>query len=207
MGDMVHIYRIIDTAKAEEYAQAARGLKWGPGLARTEELTGTVKQNDEVLAPSGASVLGRAVINNPAVQLNHLPLQCYPPKYSRYRDGQHYKKHTDAPWMGVTRTDLSATLWLTDDYEGGELMIGERGFRGKAGECIIYDCGEPHEVLPVTKGERICAITWIQSRVRDPIKRKWLSDMRKFLARFEADQENFIEGSRLYSAMLRRWTE
>ncbi len=203
----MNTYQIISAARAKKYADIARGMEWAAGRARTAALTGTVKQNDEIVGPSQLSGLGRAIINNPGIQLNHMPLQCYPPKFSRYRDGQHYKRHTDAPWMGASRTDLSVTLWLTDDYEGGELLIGGRSFKGKSGQCIVYDCGEPHEVLPVTAGERICVITWVQSRVRDPIKRKWLSDMRKFLASFEDEQERFLEGSRLYSAMLRRWTE
>ena len=72
---------------------------------------------------------------------------------------------------------------------------------------MIYDCGDPHEVLPVTRGERICVITWIQSRIRDAHKRQLVSKMRRFLSRFEDNQELFVEGGQIHSALLRMWIE
>jgi len=65
------------------------------------------------------------------------------------------------------RTDLSMTLWLNEDYEGGELCVDGHRLKGKAGECVVYRGDSIHEVTPVTRGERICAITWIQSEFRD----------------------------------------
>ncbi len=104
--------------------------------------------------------------------------------FNKYTGGGTYNKHTDAPFMHETRTDLACTMFLTDpdSYEGGELCIEQPNgaiikHKGKKGDCIIYDCGAPHWVTPVTKGERICGIAWIQSNVRDPRKREVLHDM------------------------------
>jgi PKHD-type hydroxylase len=203
----VNLYQIMTAEQAALTCEIAKGLDWEVGQARTEALTGTVKQNNEVLTHPELISIGKLLLANRGVLLHEIPLKAHPPKFSRYKDGQHYKMHTDAPWMLETRTDMSCTIWLNDDYEGGELVIGDKKVKGKPGMAAVYPCGEPHEVLPVTSGERICAITWIQSRIRDPIKRKWLSDMRKFIAKFEDNEELMLEGSRLNSAMLRRWSE
>lgn len=197
---------------AEEQARMlAAQLKdgaWVQGKARTRELTGTTKQNDEILNHVALQMLGKRIVSHPDIQIDHIPLKLHPPKFSRYTPGQHYKLHTDAPWMGQTRTDLSCTLWLSDDYEGGDLVIGGDPVKGAPGECLVYECGVPHEVTPVTSGERICAIAWIQSRIRDPQKRRLISDFRKFLCRFEGnDQQAFLDGGQIYSALLRMWIE
>ena len=52
---------------------------------------------------------------------------------------------------GGIRTDLACTVFLTDGYEGGELCIGGVEVKGKAGMCVVYDCGLPHYVKPVVR--------------------------------------------------------
>lgn len=99
------------------------------------------------------------------------PRFVYPPRYNRYTVGDEYKPHTDAPFMevegGKIRTDLSLTIWLNDDYEGGELVIDGMPHKGKPGQAVLYSGSTIHGVNPVTRGERICLITWIQSEFRD----------------------------------------
>lgn len=63
---------------------------------------------------------------------------------------------------------MSLTIWLTDDYEGGELLIDGIPYKGKVGEGVLYSGSTIHEVKPVIRGERVCLITWIQSEIRDP---------------------------------------
>lgn len=200
-------YRILTEEEARNVADKAREMSWTVGKARTPELTGTVKRNSEILQHKLLETIGKRLTSNPDVQIDCIPLKYHAPKFSRYAVGEYYRRHTDAPWMGETRTDLSCTMWLSGDYEGGELLIGGEAIKGNPGECVIYNCGEPHEVTPVTSGERICAITWIQSRVRCPIKRGLVSQMRRFLRNFEGDQELFVEGGQIHSALLRMWSE
>jgi len=183
----MNLYQLFDAGQAKEILSGLEGIMWSGGRARTRELEGTVKQNLEILpshdetANKFLAAIGSSILKHSSIQLNHIPLQVHPPKFSKYSGGAHYKRHTDAPWMGNTRTDLSCTVWLSDpgSYEGGELCIVGEQIKGKAGQCMIYDCGLPHEVKPVTDGERICAITWLQSRIRDPKKRKLVSALRK----------------------------
>jgi PKHD-type hydroxylase len=89
-------------------------------------------------------------------------------------------------------------VFLTDGYEGGELCIGGVEVKGKAGMCVVYDCGLPHYVKPVTSGDRISAITWMQSYIPDPQERSILNGMHRvtqFLAQL-GEQEMFaLSGS------------
>ena len=203
----MNLYQLTTPEHAASIVSGIKSTQWAEGKARTKELTGTVKQNSEILDSKALKDIGQLIIRHPAVQLNCIPHRLHPPKFSRYTKGQRYLIHTDSPWMGETRTDLSCTLWLNDDYEGGELCIDGKKIKGKPGQAMIYPCELPHEVLPVTKGERICAITWIESRIRDPHKRKLISDMRKFLSKFEDNQPLFVEGGRIHSALIRMWME
>ena len=45
-------------------------------------------------------------------------------------------------------------------------------FKLKPGQAIVYPSDTLHEVEPVTKGERLVAITFIQSSVKDPFQRQ-----------------------------------
>jgi PKHD-type hydroxylase len=206
------LYQLLDRNEANKILAAVKPMEWNEGKARTKELTGTVKQNLEILAKDGKGAkellkhIAQRIMTNPAVGLDCIPLKAHMPKFSKYVNGGQYHPHTDAPWMAETRTDISFTLWLSDPqtYEGGELVINGEKFKGAQGQAIFYNCGEIHHVNPVTEGERICAVTWIQSRIRDPIKRKTISDFRKWLSKME-DTELYTEGSRIYSSLLKRW--
>ena len=201
-------YRIVPEATALALVEQLKGAKWSVGKARTEKLTGTVKQNQEILGHIALQGIGKRILAHPDIQLDHVPYKMHNPKFSKYVPGAHYGRHTDAPWMGSTRTDLSCTLFLNDDYAGGELCIDGEAIRGKPGEAVIYDCGAPHEVKPVVSGERICAITWLQSRIRDPHKRQIITNTRRLLADMEDSHPDwFLRGSQVHSALLRMWSE
>jgi len=200
-------FQILSEKDALAVAGKAKEMSWNTGKARTAELEGTVKKNSEILQDNLLTEIGKRIVGSGDVQLEAIPLKYHAPKFSRYGVGDFYKRHTDSPWMGDTRTDLSCTMWLNDDYEGGELKIGDQTFKGSPGQCVIYPCGTPHEVLPVTKGERLCVITWIQSRIRDAHKRRLVTSFRRFLSKFEDNQELFVEGGQIHSEILRMWIE
>lgn len=205
----MRIYRIFPEAQAIGIADTLKEKNWVQGKARTSEETGTTKQNGEILEHPLLESLGKRILNHPDIAIDVIPLKCHKPKFSRYRDGERYHRHTDAPWMGTTRTDLSCTLFLSDpdSYDGGELVVDGEVVKCKAGEAVIYDCGAIHEVSPVTSGERICAVTWIQSRVRDQGKRNLISEYRRFVEKLKGQPEMYLEAGRFNSALLRMWSE
>src|SRR3954470_13742558 len=90
------------------------------------------------------------------------PRHVAPPLLARYEVGMAYGAHADVSHMRfgneVHRSDLSATVWLTDpsSYDGGELMIylGAKPvvIKGEAGSIIVYPSTQLHEVAPVRRG-------------------------------------------------------
>ena len=85
-----------------------------------------------------------------------------------YEEGDHYTWHNDARSnqtpTGYERK-LSMSFLLTDDYEGGELELEakpfHKTFKPKAGTALIFPSWLPHRVKPVTSGERISLVTWM----------------------------------------------
>ena len=99
------------------------------------------------------------------------------PLFCRYGVGMKYGDHVDGAIMGdpasQVRCDVAMTVCLSDatEYDGGELIIDAAGvptgWRGKAGDLILYPANTLHRVNEVTRGARDVAISWIQSMVRD----------------------------------------
>ena len=64
-----------------------------------------------------------------------------------------------------------------------------------------------HEVVPVTRGERLVAITFIQSRVPDPFKRSMLFELNEVAALegLKMSQENYSRMQLIQANLLRAW--
>ena len=85
---------------------------------------------------------------------------------ARYKDGGHYKWHTDIfpPDEQNMQRKLSCVLLLNDpsEYEGGELEI--EGIEGKIlegkGSIVVFPSFLQHRVTPVTSGVRYSATCW-----------------------------------------------
>ncbi|MDG1416670.1 MAG: 2OG-Fe(II) oxygenase [Maricaulis sp.] len=100
--------------------------------------------------------------------------------------------HTDSSMIMVPaaplRSDVSTTIFLADPstYEGGELHVqmGDQSIKikGEPGSAIIYPSISMHGVEPVTKGERIAAIAFTESYIRDPAKREILYQVQEVSA-------------------------
>ena len=141
------------------------------------------------------------------------------PLISRYKPGMQYGLHVDNALMGTgskVRSDLSCTVFLNEpeDYEGGELTIrthwGEQEIKLRAGEAVVYPSSSLHRVNSVTSGERIAAVTWIQSHVRSGEQREVLYDLKqivKKLAKAAPDDPETDLAFKTYSNLLRMWSE
>ena len=151
-----------------------------------------------------------------------LPKRIYPPLFNRYSGGEAFGFHIDNAIRGIkgvrerVRTDLSATLFLTDPetYDGGELVIrdtfGERSVKLPAGHLVLYPGTSVHKVNPVTCGERVAAFFWIESLVREDSQRSLLLDMDVAIQRLnaqQADDESLLQLSGVYHNLLRRWSD
>jgi PKHD-type hydroxylase len=115
----------------------------------------------------------------------------------------------------LMRADLSATLFLSDpaDYDGGELIIqggfGAQSVKLGAGDLVLYPATSVHRVEPVTRGERLACVLWLQSMVREESQRSILFDLDLCIRRLRADhpQASTIELLGIYNNLVQRWTE
>jgi PKHD-type hydroxylase len=138
---------------------------------------------------------------------------------SRTGPGGGYGRHIDNAFMGTgerrLRTDLSFTLFLSDPatYEGGELDVetpaGQHLAKPAAGDLVLYPSTTLHEVRPVTSGERIVCVGWIESSIRDAAAREILFDLenlRATLATQHAPQSpEMLTLSKTVANLLRLW--
>lgn len=165
------------------------------------------------------SIVLNGLKRNPEFRRAALPRHIQPPLVSRYQVGMNYGRHVDDALMGSerkTRTDVSVTVFLSDpgDYDGGELLIqspyGDQEVKLPAGAAVLYPASTLHRVLPVTRGERLAAVTWIESHVRDPARREILHDLDRVsnaLGRRDPDSEESDLAAKTYSNLLRMWSD
>lgn len=145
------------------------------------------------------------------------PAMVAPPLLTKYQPGQYYGAHADAAFItlgnAIIRSDLSCTIFLNepDSYEGGALHVRLQDasirFKLKPGEAIIYPSDTFHEVEKVTKGERLVAITFIQSKIKDPFRRNLLFDLNEVAALegLTMKPENFARLQLVQANLLRYW--
>ena len=59
---------------------------------------------------------------------------------------------------------LSIIIGLNDNYKGGEfIMFKDKEYKIESGDIIIFPSNflYPHKVMPVTKGIRYSAVSWV----------------------------------------------
>jgi PKHD-type hydroxylase len=190
---IVVIEDLLPPERVQAMRTALEGASWQDGRETAGYQSALAKDNlqlreDEPLASRlGGEVLA-ALTANLLLQSAALPAAIFPPLFSRYRAGQSFDTHVDnayrpLPGGAYLRTDLSATLFLSDpeSYDGGALLIedgaGERAVKLPAGSLVLYPATTLHRVEPVTRGERLAAIFWIQSLVPDAGRRSILFDV------------------------------
>jgi len=194
---------------------------WRPGADTAGWHARTVKQNQQLASNSYLrhnlqQKIQGYFLGNPLFQAAAFPRSIHSILFSRYSAGQSYGRHVDNAWMGANRSDLSFTLALnsTDDYTGGELVLElptkEQAFRLPQGHALVYPSTLLHRVEPVTSGERMVAVGWIQSRIRHADQRELLFDLdtaRRALFGRSGKDELFDLISRSYTNLLRRWDD
>jgi PKHD-type hydroxylase len=147
------------------------------------------------------------------------PVSMAPPLITRYQPVMKYGAHADAAFIqlpGATiRSDLSCTIFLNDpkDYDGGELHVrlgdADLKFKLEPGQAIVYPSDSLHQVIPVSRGERLVAITFIQSRIQDPFRRNMLYELNEVAALegLKMDPENYSRMQLIQQNLLRYWSD
>ena len=79
-----------------------------------------------------------------------------------------------------------------------------------AGNAIRYPASSLHRVNEVSGGQRLAALTWVQSLVRHPDQRAILFDLaraRQRLLAEQPDEETTRQVDHAYVNLVRRWAE
>jgi PKHD-type hydroxylase len=199
------------------------GAQFVDGKASAGAAARRVKNNLEAerggLGRLDELVMG-ALARHPAYRGGALPLHAATPLYIRYAPGMAYGEHLDDPIMGtggvMYRSDVAVTVFLSapGEYDGGELVIrhaaGEQSVKLPAGDAVLYPAGTIHRVSPVTRGERLVAVTWVQSAVRDPARRELLYGLnlaREKLLQEAPAAEATAQVNAAYLNLIRMWSE
>jgi PKHD-type hydroxylase len=212
---------VLDGAAITDARRTLAGADFADGRATAGWHAKLVKNNLQASAKDAKVValretLATAIRGNALFQLAARPKALSPLILSRYEPGMAYGSHVDDALMGGMRTDLSFTLFLSDpdSYEGGALVIestgGEEDVRLPAGSMVVYASTTLHRVAPVTRGERLAAVGWARSFIRDGARRELLFDLdtaRHGLFQREGKTAEFDLLSKCAANLLRMWAE
>lgn len=201
------------------------GARFRDGRLSAGSAARRVKSNEELetgvpqLEQLNRMVMG-GLARHPAYRAGALPLHAATPIYARYLPGMAYGDHLDDPIMGADglmyRSDVAVTVFLSapEEYDGGELVIGsafgERVVKWPAGDAVLYPSGSIHHVNPVTRGERLVAITWVQSLVRDPARRELLyglNSAREAMLQSAPGTTETAQVNAAYLNLIRMWSD
>ncbi|MFC3099236.1 Fe2+-dependent dioxygenase [Alteraurantiacibacter palmitatis] len=225
---LIVIENVLTSDEVALFRQRLATAAWKDGASTAGTRSIAVKQNLQLpRTDPEAQDLGQKILrklgSHPEFVSASLAEKIWPPVFNCYRDGGHYGTHSDAalmrlPEAGLTlRSDLSATLFLSDpeDYDGGELLaetpFGAQAVKLPAGDMVLYPSSSLHQVTPVTRGERVCAITWLQSAVADNHLRALLYDLDCSIralspgrAKDDPDIDRLIH---VYHNLVRQWAQ
>ena len=191
---MLAKYNLLLPDDCDSIIAALEDVEWDSGVSPSADYQDKIKRNLEIPMGSGDGTAD--------AQMNYIidvlmrcqffltrtiPKHLGRPRFNMYREGGEYKNHADSAFMGQDpeiRTDLSITVFLSDpdSYEGGELVLefpsgGLMKMKEPKGTMVFYPSGVLHHVEPVTSGERIAFVAWVESHIQDPQKRDILVEI------------------------------
>ena len=88
--------------------------------------------------------------------------------------------------------------------------FGEQKVKLPAGDAVMYPASSLHRVTEVTRGERLVAVTWVQSLVRDPARRELLYELQpgaRTAAEGGARSRDTTHINAVYVNLVRMWSE
>jgi PKHD-type hydroxylase len=194
------------------------------GIATAGSQARRVKKNEQLARndknkPEVQKRVREALLRSAEFKRATMPKHIRPCLVSRYRPGMRYGPHVDNGVMGgdnPVRSDIAVTLFLCEpsDYEGGELVIhtsfGPQQVKLPLGSAVVYPASSLHEVTALTGGERLCAVTWVQSLVRDPARREVIYELdlvRRRLHEKQPDAEETYLLQKTHANLIRMWSD
>ncbi len=207
-----------EVSRLREIATRAKfldGRMSNPGNTTKDNLQ--VDLNDSGYQES-AQIMSNALQRRQEVADFALPRILAPPLLCRYDPKMKYGAHADTAYIttpgGRMRTDVSCTIFISnpDSYEGGQLRIhlGTEVVDVKypAGHCILYPSHTLHEVVPVSAGQRLVGITFIESLVPGQEQREMIYELNEVLALegYNMKMKNRVRLDTVRSNLIRIWS-
>lgn len=222
---MLQLKQVLNPEQLENVRRTLARAEFVDGKLSAGKAASAVKNNEELKATAqlmellNNEVMG-SLVKHPVYQAGALPQHVASPFYARYTPGMSYGDHVDDPVMGVAdqiyRSDIAITIFLNaaDEYDGGELVInsafGQNKVKLDAGDAIMYPASSLHHVAEVTKGERLVAVTWVQSMVRDPAQRELLYTLyqaKEKLLQTAPNEDISNQVNTAYVNLMRMWVD
>ncbi len=208
---------VLDAAGCERVAALLAEAPWQSGAATAGYAAKPLKhlRQADAAHPAARTALAmvrEAVLGHPTLRRQAMPRRAGPLLASAAGPGEAYGIHRDEALLGGIRADFSFTLFLDSDFEGGSLRIRAPGgwgeWRAQPGSLILYPAGLPHEVTPVTAGERRVVAGWLESVVADAGARRQITALARagaevFAAQGGCAAHDTIEAARHW--LLRRY--
>lgn len=222
---LTHIKGILDQNQLATAHKLIAAGKYSDGSTSAGMAARRVKHNEELILDKAQmselnNLVMNSLVNHPVYRSAALPLRVAAPYYAHYTQGMSYGSHVDDPIMGMGselyRSDVSITIFLSspDDYDGGELVVqtafGEQQVKLPAGDAVLYPSSSVHRVAEITRGERLVAVSWVQSLVQEPEKRALLHDLnqaRETLLRDKPDTGETRQVNQSYVNLVRMWAD
>jgi PKHD-type hydroxylase len=223
---LLHVEGVLTPDQVARCRETLMAQDWVDGRVTAGEQSARAKHNLQVPedAPAarelGEMILGALGTNSAFISAG-LPLRVFPPLFNRYDEGMAFGTHVDNSirFAGQVRfrTDLSATLFLTDptDYDGGELIVedsyGEHAVKLPAGDMILYPATSLHRVAPITRGSRWASFFWAQSMVKSDEQRTllWRLDnaIQALITKVGVSDPEVVSLTGTYHNLLRMWAD
>ena len=212
---------VLSAAEVAAIAQLARQARFVDGRVTNPHNTAkvtTIAEASDPAAQQASQIAFNALQRNEQATNFVFPQRIAPPQLCRYGVGMTYGAHTDAAYLQVgaqaLRSDVSCTIFVNDpaEYRGGELVIhlGSEviGVKGRPGSAVLYPSTTLHEVVPVSAGERLVLITFIQSRIPDQMHRDLLYTLGEVraLEGLKMDWSNRMQLEYVIANLQRMWS-
>jgi PKHD-type hydroxylase len=223
---LVHVEQVLSPDQVALCRERLAGEAWVDGRVTAGEQSARAKNNLQIPEDAPAArELGEMILaalgRNTTFVSAALPLRVFPPLFNRYDEGMGFGAHVDNTirFAGPVRfrTDLSATLFLTDPaaYDGGELIVedayGEHAVKLAAGDMILYPASSLHRVAPITRGSRWAAFFWVQSMIRADAQRSLLYELDNAVQALSPQvgqgDPSVVSLTGSYNNLLRMWAE
>jgi PKHD-type hydroxylase len=211
----------LDPAEVQAVREIAQTAKFVDGkVSNPHNVTknNAIGDTADPMARKAAQIALTALQRSEEVKNFVFPRRVALPSLCRYEVGMKYGAHMDVAFMAVgaqpLRADVSCTMFVANpaDYEGGELLIhlGTEitRIKGNAGSAVFYPSTHIHQVVPVTSGQRLVLITFIESQIPDEMQRDLLYTLNEVraLEGLKMDWHNRTQLQYVSENLLRMWS-